>query len=65
MRLEDDRFYTVAEVEELLRLSKRIVLGLLAKGDIPGVRYGKKWRVLGSDLRRWHQANTGETEAAR
>jgi excisionase family DNA binding protein len=36
---------TVAEVQDLLRLSRPTVIGLLQGGVIPGKKCGRQWRV--------------------
>ena len=39
------RFVTVAEVAELMRVSKMTVYRMIHAGDIPAVRVGKSFRV--------------------
>ena len=39
------RFVTVAEVAELMRVSKMTVYRMIHSGDIPAVRVGKSFRV--------------------
>ncbi len=39
------RFMTVAEVADLMRVSKMTVYRLIQKGDIPAIRVGKSFRV--------------------
>ncbi|QDB80317.1 helix-turn-helix domain-containing protein [Georgenia sp. 311] len=39
------RFLTVAEVAELLRVSKMTVYRMVHAGDIPAVRVGRSFRV--------------------
>jgi excisionase family DNA binding protein len=39
------RFLTVAEVAEVLRVSKMTVYRLVHSGDMPAVRFGRSFRV--------------------
>lgn len=47
------RFHTPEEVAELLRVSAAAIQRLLRRGELPGVRIGKIWRVEDADLQRW------------
>ncbi|HLS49648.1 MAG TPA: helix-turn-helix domain-containing protein [Actinomycetaceae bacterium] len=42
---EAPRFLTVAEVAELIRVSKMTVYRMVHAGDIPAVRVGRSFRV--------------------
>ena len=44
----DVRFLTVAEVAELMRVSKMTVYRLVHAGELPAVRFGRSYRVLES-----------------
>ena len=41
----DVRFLTVAEVAELMRVSKMTVYRLVHAGDLPAIRFGRSHRV--------------------
>jgi excisionase family DNA binding protein len=43
--LPDVRFLTVAEVAELMRVSKMTVYRLVHAGELPAVRFGRSYRV--------------------
>jgi excisionase family DNA binding protein len=43
--LADMRFLTVAEVAELMRVSKMTVYRLVHAGELPAVRFGRSYRV--------------------
>ncbi len=43
--LSDVRFLTVAEVAEIMRVSKMTVYRLVHAGDLPAVRFGRSYRV--------------------
>ena len=44
------RFLTVAEVAELLRVSKMTVYRLVHGGELPAVRVGRSFRVTEDDV---------------
>lgn len=41
----DVRFLTVAEVAELMRVSKMTVYRMVHAGELPAVRFGRSYRV--------------------
>ena len=41
----DVRFLTVAEVAEMMRVSKMTVYRLVHSGELPAIRFGKSFRV--------------------
>lgn len=41
----DVKFLTVAEVAELMRVSKMTVYRLVHSGDLPAIRFGRSFRV--------------------
>ena len=43
--LPDVRFLPVAEVAELMRVSKMTVYRLVHAGELPAVRFGRSYRV--------------------
>lgn len=55
--------YTVAQTAEALGLSQSTVFDMLAKGELPCVRVRGKQRVLKTDLERWLQNLTRQTQA--
>jgi excisionase family DNA binding protein len=50
LEIQPNVYYTPEEVGTLLRVSKRNVARLLKNGIMRGVKIGRYWRVLGSDL---------------
>lgn len=44
-RLTEVRFYTVAEVAEVMRVSKMSVYRLIHSGELEAVRFGRSFRV--------------------
>jgi excisionase family DNA binding protein len=43
--LSEVRFLTVAEVAEMMRVSKMTVYRLVHSGDLPAIRFGRSFRV--------------------
>ncbi|MEJ3405412.1 helix-turn-helix domain-containing protein [Rathayibacter sp. YIM 133350] len=43
--LRDVRFLTVAEVAQMMRVSKMTVYRLVHSGDLPAIRFGRSFRV--------------------
>ena len=49
-----DKYYTVPEVAEILKISKSQAYRLVQHGEIPCIRIGKKSvRIAESDLQEW------------
>ncbi len=46
------------EVAARLRLTRQRVYEMCRRGDLPGVRCGKYWRMRPADLERWLAART-------
>ena len=44
------KFYTVAEVAEVLRVSNMTVYRLISSGQLPAVRVGKSYRLREEDV---------------
>jgi len=60
--LDDKLFADVPEAAAILRYDVRTVRRALEAGDIPGVKYGQRWRIPTSWLRA--QARIGDSDAA-
>ncbi|MET0590849.1 MAG: helix-turn-helix domain-containing protein [Naasia sp.] len=43
--LADARFLTVAEVADMMRVSRMTVYRLVHSGDLPAIRFGRSYRV--------------------
>lgn len=48
--MEDERFYTIKEVAELLKVSDGGVRKWLKSGKLKGIKLGRIWRIKKSDL---------------
>ncbi|MBD3689350.1 helix-turn-helix domain-containing protein [Nanchangia anserum] len=57
------RFVTVAEVAELMRVSKMTVYRMIHSGEIPAVRVGKSFRVPQSAVQQLIDAGLGDWSA--
>ncbi|NHI16350.1 helix-turn-helix domain-containing protein [Microbacterium excoecariae] len=44
-QMPDVRFLTVAEVADIMRVSKMTVYRLVHAGELPAVRFGRSYRV--------------------
>jgi excisionase family DNA binding protein len=49
--LADVRFLTVAEVADMMRVSKMTVYRLVHSGELPAIRFGRSFRVPESAVR--------------
>ncbi|MDT3767057.1 helix-turn-helix domain-containing protein [Gleimia hominis] len=64
---ERPRFVTVAEVAELMRVSRMTVYRMIHSGDLPAMRVGKSFRVpqaavsqlIDAGLSGWEESGTG------
>ncbi|MCU1570640.1 MAG: excisionase [Naasia sp.] len=45
MSLADARFLTVAEVADMMRVSRMTVYRLVHSGELPAIRFGRSFRV--------------------
>ncbi len=48
--MEDEKFYTIKEVAELLKVSDGAVRKWLKSGKLKGIKLGRIWRIKKSDL---------------
>lgn len=55
--------YTVQEVMAVLRLSRNSVHTLLKTGELPSLRFGRKWLVPRSAVRDYLRRQTGAVDA--
>jgi excisionase family DNA binding protein len=59
--LSDVRFLTVAEVAEMMRVSKMTVYRLVHSGDLPAIRFGRSFRVPESAVEAAIDAHVADT----
>ncbi|GAB3617309.1 hypothetical protein GCM10027416_18660 [Okibacterium endophyticum] len=59
--LEDVRFLTVAEVAEMMRVSKMTVYRMVHAGELPAIRFGRSFRVPESAVAEAVQRHVADT----
>ena len=47
------RFLTLAEAATILQVSKRTILRMIQKKEVPALKVGGQWRLRESQLKRW------------
>lgn len=47
------RFLTLAEAAIILQVSKRTILRMIQKKEVPALKVGGQWRLRESQLMRW------------
>ncbi|MGH8874590.1 MAG: helix-turn-helix domain-containing protein [Acidimicrobiia bacterium] len=50
---------SVAEIAEYMGVSPFVVTGVLRSGELPGVKFGREWRVARGDFERWINRHRG------
>jgi len=55
-----DKFYTVPEVAELLKVSRSKMYRLVQRGVVPHIKIGRNVRIRESDLLLWIEENMVE-----
>ena len=60
--LADVRFLTVAEVADMMRVSKMTVYRLVHSGELPAIRFGRSFRVPESAVRAAVSPTTATSE---
>ena len=56
--LKDVRFLTVAEVADMMRVSRMTVYRLVHSGELPAIRFGRSFRVPESGVEQLLQTAT-------
>jgi len=62
-RLDDLSFLTVAEVAEVMRVSRMTVYRMVHAGELPAVRFGRSFRVPESAVLKAIQPTLGGSES--
>lgn len=62
--MSDVRFLTVAEVADIMRVSKMTVYRLVHSGELPAVRFGRSYRVPESAVSQFVQLPDDERGSA-
>ena len=50
MTIEENKFYTLKEVAEILRVSRQTIYNNLKRGRIKATKYGKEYRISEEEL---------------
>lgn len=50
---------SVADICGYLEVSPYVVTGVLRSGELPGMKFGREWRVARLDLERWINQRRG------
>ncbi len=61
--LSEVRFLTVAEVADMMRVSKMTVYRLVHAGELPAIRFGRSFRVPESAVEAAIDSHVGDTAA--
>jgi excisionase family DNA binding protein len=48
-----DKFLTIAEVSQTLRLKPQTLYKMIKEGEIPAVRVGSQWRIPEEKFQEW------------
>lgn len=54
---EGQKFYTVKEVADMLRVSQMTIVRELDRGNLKGVRVAKNWRISEENLKNYLERN--------
>lgn len=61
MQILEVKFYSAADIAEMLGMTTRTVLNYINDGKIVAKRIGKKWMVSEDNLRAWMEHNDAPT----
>ena len=57
------KFLTLAEAASILQVSKRTILRMIQKKDVPALKVGGQWRLRESQLKKWAEEKEGLSAA--
>lgn len=60
----DDRWLTLPEVAEYLRVSKDLIYRLAQKGKIPASKVGTQWRFKKEKIDEWMEEGAAKSESS-
>ena len=58
----DLKFYTTAEIADLLKMNVQVIARKLQYGELTGYKIGKDWRVKESDLLAWLEKKSNKNQ---
>jgi len=53
-------FYTTQELADILKMNAQVITRKLQKGEIPGYKIGKDWRVSEDELQGWLERHSNQ-----
>lgn len=56
------RFYTSAEIAQILKMNPQVITRKLLAGEIPGYKIGKDWRVSEAQLLEFLERHSNKTQ---
>jgi excisionase family DNA binding protein len=61
---EELRLITLETAADILQVSKRTLLRMIQKRDVPAIKVGGQWRIRASQFRRWveYKENAGSSQ---
>jgi excisionase family DNA binding protein len=59
------KFLTLAEAATILQVSKRTILRMIQKKEVPALKVGGQWRLRESQLKRWAEEKESLVSAIR
>ncbi len=54
---------SVVDICEYMDVSTFVVASQLRSGDLPGVKFGREWRIARSDFEAWLNEQRGEADS--
>lgn len=63
--MPDIKVYTLEEVADILKVTRRTIYTYIKKGKLPAVKMGKYWRVTEESLRQFVSAGCTISDANR
>ena len=54
------KFYTTSEIAQMLKMNVQVIARKLQKGEIPGYKIGKDWRISEDGLMQWLGKHSNE-----
>lgn len=57
---DDIRLLTLEAAAEILQVSKRTLLRMIQKGEVPAFKVGGQWRIRESQFKKWVEEKENE-----
>jgi excisionase family DNA binding protein len=58
-----EEWLSVKDICEYMDVSTFVVASQLRSGDLPGVKFGREWRIARSDFEAWLNEQRGEADS--